>query len=494
MPTDSLGSPDTEPRVRVTNTPAAAKLSAARTGLLLAVVCAVIFYDALDLSITQIALPSIQTSLRVSTATLPWIAAAYVVTYGGFLLLGGRMTDLLGSRRVFLAGLTVFGAASLACGLADSTVALVVARAVQGVGAALTVPAAVAILAGTFADERARTRAFGIFAAAGASGFTAGLVLGGLITGGLSWRWIFLAKVPAVVMTLVAAAWLLPSYRPTGRRPGYDVAGGVTVTAGAVLLMYAINRAGMPGVEPGEVAVPGIAGLVIAAVFFSIERRTTAPLLPLRLLRLRTLTATDAAALTVLAAPFGVSYVVTMYLQGALHRSPWQAALTLLPGAVGSALVSRYLAPALLHRLGLRAVYGGGLLVVTAGDALLLCLTSERATWLVIIAGLVSLALGMGLAYPAATFGGVEGVAQADQGAAAGLNNTALQIGGGLGLAVVATAVTAGLHGASPATAGAAEGVYAARLGGAAATVLPLLGAVIVLVALPARRRLDGSP
>jgi Na+/melibiose symporter-like transporter len=215
-------------------------------------------------------------------------------------------------------------------------------------------------------------------------------------------------------------------------------------------------------------------------------------LLPLRLFRLRTVSAADAAALTVLAAPFGVSFVVTLYLQAVLHRSPWQTALTLLPGAVGSALVSRYLAPALLGRLGLRVVYGGGLLVVAAGDALLLGLTSERVIWLVIVAALVSFALGMGLAYPAATLGGVDGVAASDQGAAAGLNNTALQLGGGLGLAIVATAVTAGLGGASPVSAEPAVGLYAVKLGAGAATALPVLGALIVLLAIP-RRRVTGG-
>jgi MFS family permease len=203
---------------------------------LLAVVSAAIFFDALDLSITQIALPSIQASLRVATSTLPWVATAYVVTYGGFLLLGGRASDLLGARRVFLTGLTVFGAASLVCGLAGSAVVLLLARAVQGVGAALTVPAAVAILAMTFVDERARTKAFGVFAAAAASGFSAGLVLGGLLTSGLSWRWIFLTKVPAVALTLLAALPAIPSSGPRRRRGGYDAAGGLVATGGAVLL------------------------------------------------------------------------------------------------------------------------------------------------------------------------------------------------------------------------------------------------------------------
>jgi MFS family permease len=462
-----------------------------RAGIVLAVVSAVIFFDALDLSITQIALPEMQVSLHVATSTLPWIAAAYVVTYGGFLLFGGRASDLLGSRPVFLAGLAVFGIASLACGLAGSAAVLIGARAVQGIGAALTVPAAIAILATAFTDERARTRAFGIFAAAAASGFSAGLVFGGLITSGLSWRWIFLAKVPAVAITLAVALAALPIVKPI-RRGGYDLAGAVTVTAGSVLLMYGITLAGVPDAHPLGVGGPIVVGLGLLGAFLAVERASRSPLLPLRLLRLRTLWAADVAALTVLAAPFGVSYVATLYQQSVLHWPPWQTALTLLPGAVASALVSRYLAPPLLHRFGLRTVYATAMLTVAVGDAVLIALTPEAVTWLVIVATLLSFGLGMGLAYPAATLGGVHGVEPADQGTAAGLNNTALQLGGGLGLAIVATAVTAGLQGNPPDTVTPELGLHAARWGAAAATVLPLIGALIVLVGMRDRGQRSG--
>lgn len=455
--------------------------------LLLAVVSAAIFFDALDLSITQIALPSIQASLRVATSTLPWVAAAYVVTYGGFLLLGGRASDLLGARRVFLAGLTVFGAASLVCGLAGSAAVLLVARAVQGAGAALTVPAAVAILATSFVDERARTRAFGVFAAAAASGFSAGLVLGGLLTSGLSWRWIFLIKVPAVALTLLAALPAIPPSRPRRRRGGYDLAGGLVVTAGAVLLTFGVTRAGSPEAPAVGVAVPLLCAVALFVTFSLIERHTRTPLLPPHLLRSRALATANAAALTVLAAPFGVAFVVTLYLQDVLHRSAWDTALALLPGSVLSALVSRYLAPRLLDRLGLRAVYAGGLTLVAAGDALLLALDGSTAVWLVVAATLVSFGLGMGLAYPAATLGGVAGAESEDRGAAAGLNNTALQIGGAIGLAVVAAAVSLGLHGATAASVGAGQAQQAATYGALAATVLPLVGATVVLVGLPRR-------
>jgi MFS family permease len=417
---------------------------------------------------------------------LPWIAAAYVVPYGGFLLLGGRAGDLLGNRPVLLIGLAVFGAASIACGLATNTGWLVVARAVQGVGAALTVPSAVAILATTFADDRARTRAFGVFSAAGASGFSAGLVLGGVITEGLSWRWIFLAKVPAVLVTLVVALRVIPGSPRRRHGPDLDLGGGITVTLAAVLLTYGVTRAGSPDVTWADIGVPMLGALVMTAGFVLIERRAPNPLLPRRVLARGTI-ATNLAALTVLAAPFGVSYIVTLYAQDVLHRSAWQTALTLLPGAVLSILVSHNLAPRLLNRFGLRAVYAAGLFTVAVGDAMLLSLDDTAAITLVVASTLLSLGVGMGLAYPAATLGGVMGIAESDRGIAAGLNNTALQIGGALGLAIIGTAISIALGADTVAESGESAIRQALQNGALAVTVLPLLGALVAVLGLPGR-------
>ncbi|MEV1175213.1 MFS transporter, partial [Nonomuraea sp. NPDC049784] len=415
-------------------------------GLLLTVVCATIFFDALDLSITQIALPSIQAGLHISTSALPWVATAYVVTYGGFLLLGGRAGDLIGARPVFLTGLAIFGAASLVCGLAGDGGILIGARAVQGVGAALTVPTAVAMLATRFPEGPARNRAFATFTAAAASGFSAGLVSGGLITGGLSWRWIFLAKVPLIAAMLIAATASVPR-SGVRRRGGYDLGGALTATIGTVLLLYGITQAGNPAADATAAAVPLTVSLAVLVSFVIIERRSGAPLLPTRLVRIRGLASTDTAALAVLAAPFGVSFVVTIYLQDVLHYSPMNTALTLLPGSIVSALVGRYAAPRALDRFGLRAVYAAGFFLVAGGNALLMALAPGRAVLLIVTATLISLGAGMGLTYPAATVGGVAQTDPADHSTAAGLNNTALQLGGGIGLAAVAAAVTVGLDG-----------------------------------------------
>jgi MFS family permease len=462
-------------------------------GALLTVVCSVIFFDALDLSITQIALPGIQAGLGVPTPLLPWVAAAYVVTYGGFLLLGGRVTDLVGARPMLLGGLALFGAASLACGLAPGAGVLIAARAVQGVGAAATVPAAVALLATSFPEGPRRTRAFAIFAAAASSGFAGGLVAGGVITEGLSWRWVFLLKVPLVAVVLAVAAFAVPR---TGRarRGSSDVAGGVAVTAGAVLLTLAVTLAGDPGTGWPVVAGLLVAAVAVLAVFVRIERRAAEPLLPLRLLRNRALVGADLAASTVLAAPFGVSFVVTLYLQDVLHRSPWQTALTLLPGSVLSAVVGVVLAPRLVDRFGLRATSVAALVTVAVGDAGLLALTPDRAGWLVVVATAVGFGFGMGVAYPAATVGGVAGVDEADNGTAAGLNNTALQVGGGLGLALVGAAVAAALGGAPPGTVPPDTALTAARTGAVVATVLPLIGAVLAAVLLPRAARPAPEP
>jgi MFS family permease len=363
---------------------------------------------------------------------------------------------------------------------------------VQGVGAALTVPTAVAVLAGAFTEERSRARAFGIFSAAAATGFTAGLVFGGLITSGLSWRWIFLLKVPAVALTLVAAVFGLREPPRQRARGSYDFAGAVTATAGATLLTYGITRAGAPGADPLlDVAAPLAGSAAFLGLFAIIERHAATPLLPLRLVRRRATAVANAAALTVLAAPFAISYLVTLYMQGVLHQPPWRVAVALLPGSIASALVSRYLAPFLLHRYGLRRVYAVALGFVAVGAGILIGLTEATATWLIVLATLISFGLGMGLAYPAATFGGVHGVDAGDQGAAGGLNNTALQIGGGIGLAIVASVITTGLGGSPPDQVPSDVGLQAARWGAVAAAALPLLGAMVVAIGLRDRNGAD---
>jgi EmrB/QacA subfamily drug resistance transporter len=406
-----------------------------------------------------------------------------VLTYGGFLLLGGRAADLLGRRRVFVAGLATFGAMSLACGLAPSSVPLVVARGLQGVGAALTVPAAVSIIATTFAEGQERNRALGVFAASASAGFSVGLVLGGVLTDALSWRWIFLVKVPVVALVVLLSLRVVAEGRTPSARRSYDVAGALMSVGGLLLLVFVITQLARRTVAAGVLVAAGVVAAALLVGFVLNERRASDPLLPLDIFRLRTLRASDLASLTVLAAPFGFAYVTTLYMQDVQGHSALATGLALLPGAVLSALVSRYAAPWLVERIGLRTVATAGMALVAVGFALLLR-TDVHATYEAVMlpASIVCLGLGMGISYPVFTIGAVSGVPDRQQGVAAGIQSTALQVGGGLGLALVSAAV-AGALGAHPDPATYVDALHVGALVGAA---LPVLGAAVALVGLRA--------
>jgi MFS family permease len=295
--------------------------------LVLFVVSAAIVFDALDLSITQIALPSIGADLDIGEGGLPWIANAYVLTYGGLLLLGGRMADLVGRRRTFVLGLSLFGAMSLACGLAPGAPVLVVARALQGVGAALTVPAAVSLIATTFAEGQERNRALGVFGACASAGFAAGLVLGGLVTDALSWRWIFLVKVPVVLAVALLAIRVVAADPPRPARRSYDLAGAGSSALGLLALVFVITQLADRSVAPALVAALAMAAVVLLVGFVRREGRVADPLLPLDFFALRTPRTADLASLTVLAAPFGFSFLATLFLQRVQHHSALETGL-----------------------------------------------------------------------------------------------------------------------------------------------------------------------
>jgi len=473
-----------------------------RQRLIMAVVCMAILLDAMDLSITQVALPSIRADLHVSPGVLPWVANAYVLTYGGLLLLGGRVCDLVGRRPAFLTGLILYAAGSLGSGLATDPAFLISCRAGQALGATLTMPAAVAILAGTFAQGPERDKAMGVFAAFGASGFSIGLILGGVLTGSLGWQWIFLIKVPVVALVLVAALIVVPRARKDenghrgtengpastgdGRR-SYDVTGAIAGTGGALLVAFAVTEAAAIHRSILLISVAAAAGLIALAVFVLRERAARDPLLHLSLFRNRTVRAGDLASLTVLAAPFGFAFLTTAYLQSVAGYSPERTGLALLPSAVVSALVSRYGAPLALGRIGLRASGVASLAVVAVGFALL-ALISVTPSYLAVVlpSSLVSLGIGVGIAYPAFTTAGVTDVPGNRQGVAAGVQNAALQIGGGLGFAVV-SAVVGSISGRP-----ASDLVSSLRHGALAGCALPLAGAILAL-ALPRRSGRDNG-
>jgi EmrB/QacA subfamily drug resistance transporter len=442
------------------------------------VVSAAILFDALDLSITQIALPSIGRDLRLGAQALPWVANAYVLTYGGLLLFGGRIADVVGRRRAFVAGLAVFGAMSLVCGLAPNGAVLVGARGLQGVGAALTVPASVAIIATTFAEGEERNRALGVFGASASAGFAAGLVLGGVLTEALGWRWIFLTKAPLVLAVALLALRAVAPDAKRARSGGYDLPGAVSGSLGLLLMVFAITQVAARSV-PGPLVLTAAALAPALLAFFAWhERRAADPLLPLDFFVLRTPRCADLASLTVLAAPFGFSYVSTLFLQRIQHHGALAAGLALLPGAALSALVSRAVAPRLIARVGLRSAAAGSMVVVAAGFALLLRMSADVSyASMMLPAGIVCLGLGMGIAYPVFTVAAVSDVPDERQGLAAGIQSTALQVGGGFGLAVVSVVVAAGR-----------ADVAALRAATLAGCLLPLIGAAVAVRGLPSAR------
>ncbi len=449
----------------------------------------------LDLTITNVALPTIQQALRMSAQGLQWVVNAYALANGGLLLLGGRLADRLGRRRVFLAGVAVFTLASLLGGLATSGGILIAARGLQGLGAALAGPAGLSILTTTFADGPERNRALGVWSAVLASGGALGMLAGGLLTQYASWRWVLFVNLPIGALVLAATPRLVPA-APGQRRARVDVAGAVTVTAGLAALVYATSQ--VPG--RGWTAPSTLGGFLLAAVllgtFLAIEARRRAPLVPLGIFRRRGLAGADTVALlggaAVVASPI---FFLTLYLQQILGFSAVQAGLATLPLALAVIAAAR-LAPKLINRLGPGRLLAGGLALAAAG-LVLLGRIHPAGSYSVDVAGpIVLLGLGMGLSFVPLTASATAGVPPADQGLASGLLQTAQQLGVALGLAALtslATATTGGLLGhptgpPDPAALQAAlTGGYAAALRGAA--LLALAGATLAILILPSRRR-----
>jgi len=449
----------------------------------------------LDLTITNVALPTIQHALRMTPQELGWVVNAYALGYGGFLLLGGRLADRLGRRRVFLAGVAVFTLASLLGGLAPAGGVLIAARGLQGLGAALAGPAGLSILTATFADGPNRNRALGVWSAVLASGGALGMLAGGLLTTYASWRWVLFVNVPVGVLVLAAAPRVVPA--ALGQLGAHlDVAGAVTVTAGLVALVYATSQ--VP--ERGWTATPTLGVFLLAVVllgaFLVIEAHHRAPLVPLSTFRSRSLAGADTVALlggaAIIASPV---FFLTLYLQQILGFSAIQAGLATLPLGLAVVAASR-LTPKLMATIGARRLLAGGLWLATVGLALLGRIHPTGSYPLDVAGPIVLLGLGMGLSFVPMTASATAGLPLADQGLAAGLLQTAQQLGVALGLAALtslATATSRGLLGHAdgpPAPAAlqtALTGGYAAALRGAA--LLALTGAALTLLILPPTRQ-----
>ena len=400
------------------------------------------FMVILDVAIVNVALPSIKTDLNFSEANLPWVISAYAILFGGALLLGGRLADLLGRRRLFVSGLALFTVSSLLCGIAWSEGSLIAFRGLQGLGGALLAPAALSLLMTTFAEGRERNLALGIYGAASGSGAAAGVLLGGVLTSYLSWSWVFFINVPVGVAAIALAPVLLQESRAGLGHRHFDFPGAASITTGLMLLVYAMTRATTDGW--GSATTIGLLAGAIALVlaFIAIELRSPSPLLPLRIFRLRSLTAANVAMAIIGSVAFSEFFLLTLYLQDVLHYTAMQSGTAFVAFA-GTVVVASNLAQVVVGRFGVRATLTAGLLASAVSVAALTRLPADGHYFWDLFPWFVLGGAGMGLSFVPVTIASLTGVERSDAGVASGLINTSRQIGGAIGLGAV-SAIAAG--------------------------------------------------
>jgi EmrB/QacA subfamily drug resistance transporter len=412
-----------------------------RRWLALAVIVTAQFMVVLDVAIVNVALPSIKTDLHFSQESLQWVITGYSIFFGGFLLLGGRLADLLGRRRLFMAGLMLFTVSSLLDGLAWSEGSLIAFRCLQGLGAAMMSPAALSILTTTFQEGRERNRALGIWGAVAGSGGAAGVLLGGVLTSAFSWPWIFYVNVPVGIAVIAVSPWLLRESRADLPDRYFDFAGAATITSGLMLLVYGMTRATQHGWgTPATIALLTASGVLIAS-FFVIESRTKAPLLPLRIFRLRTLAGSNLSALITSAAVFSQFFLLTLYMQQVLHYSALKTGVAYIALTLTTIAFSA-LAQALVTRIGVRRVLPIGLALSTLALVLYAQLPVDGHYFRNLFPAFIISGLGLAFAFIPMAIGALTGVRQADAGIASGLISTSQQIGGAIGVAAATTIAT----------------------------------------------------
>jgi EmrB/QacA subfamily drug resistance transporter len=465
--------------------------------LVLVLVCIAQFMVILDATIVNVALPSIQTDLGMSEASLQWVVNSYTLIFGGFLLLGGRAGDLIGRKRLFLAGIVVFTAASLLNGLATSSEWLILARGLQGLGAALVSPAALSIVTTTFAEGRERARAMSVWSAIAAGGGAVGLLLGGILTELFSWPWIFYVNLPVGVAAFLLSLRYVPESTDEHAHKRFDVAGAITVTAGLIALVYGIVKAESAGWTSASTLGFGGLAFVLLAAFVLIERRSAEPLVRLSIFAVRTIRSANVVMLLVASGLFAMFFFNSLYVQRVLGYSPIQAGLAFLPVTVGI-VIGAGTSQALTKRLDLRTIGTIGLSLGTVGMLLLLRLNVGGSYAGDLLPGLILISIGMGLTFVPITLIATSRIAPGDAGLASGLLNTSQQVGGALGLAILSTlaasrttSVLSGSPGApSPAEQASAlvDGFHIAFAGGAA---FMAAGAILLVLML---RRSDARP
>jgi EmrB/QacA subfamily drug resistance transporter len=412
-----------------------------RRWLALAVLVAAQFMVVLDVAIVNVALPTIKTDLGFSQESLQWVITAYSILFGGVLLLGGRAADLLGRRRIFMTGLALFTLSSLLDGIAWSEGSLIAFRALQGLGAALLAPAALSILTTTFAEGRERNLALGIWGAASGSGGAAGVLLGGALTSALSWSWIFFINVPAGLLVLAAAPFLLRESRAGLRHRHFDTNGAFAITGGLMVLVYALTHASQHGWATGETIGLLAAAAVLVGSFLVIELRSPAPLLPLSIFRLRTLSASNLVALLTGAAMFSQFFLLTLYMQQVLHWSALRTGVAYVAFTVSIVAFSG-VSQALVTRVGIRRVLPVGLTLAATSLLIDAQLPVHGQYFWNVFPAFVIGGIGMSLTFVPMSVGALTGVRPGEAGIASGLLNTNQQIGGAIGVAVATTIAT----------------------------------------------------
>jgi EmrB/QacA subfamily drug resistance transporter len=406
--------------------------------LVLVLVCIAQFMVVLDATITNVALPSIQSDLDFSSASLQWVINGYTLVFGGFLLLGGRASDLFGRKRVFLIGVVIFSVASLLDGLSQSGGMLIAARALQGLGAALVSPAALSIITTTFAEGEERAKALGVWSAIAAGGAAFGLLLGGILTDLLSWEWIFFVNVPIGIAAFVLSTRYVPESLAPDRPDSVDLPGAISVTAGLMVLVYAIVKAEDYGWSSGRTLGLGAVALALLVAFVFIELRSKSPLIRLGIFRSRNISGANVIMLLVMGGMFAFFFLVSLYVQQVLGYSPLEAGLAFLPFTVGI-IVGAGASQALARRIPVHYVAIIGLVLSSAG-LLLLRGAGVDGTYLGnLLPAIIPMSIGMGMTFLPLTLVATTGVGASDAGLASGLFNTSQQVGGALGLAILST-------------------------------------------------------
>jgi EmrB/QacA subfamily drug resistance transporter len=466
--------------------------------LALYVLCLASLMIVLDVTIVNVALPSIKTDLGFSETSVAWVVNAYLLTYGGFLLLGGRLGDLFGNRRLFLVGITLFTLASLACGVATTQWFLVSARAVQGVGGAITSAVSLSLMMSLFTDAADRAKAMGIFGFVAAGGGSIGVLLGGVLTNSLDWHWIFLVNFPIGILVVVLSLRLLPAAPGLAAGGRLDVAGAVTVTSSLMLAVYAIVNGNETGWTSAQALGLLAAAAVLLVVFLWIEERVQAPLMPLRLFRLRNVATSNVVGMLWAAAMFAWFFLSALYLQLVLGYSPLKVGLAFLPSNVIMAAFSIGLSAKLVMRFGIRTPLATGLLLAAAGLALFARLPVDGNFVVDVLPSMILLGFGAGMALNPLLLAAMSDVAPEESGLASGIVNTSFMMGGALGLAILAsvaasrTEALAATHGHLAALTGGYHVAFAigALFAGAAAVI----GGTRLRVGAPTTEHAPESP